>query len=708
VNIKKFTSMFIALLLIASMIASCAPAPVAEAPVIEDAPASEVAPAVEEDTPVTGEQAPASEEYVPFTVNGVYSEGKWPQQYTLQEYMAFSGVELEFKSREEFDPRVAEYMGVEIPDDVNERLPKDVMVVAPYDNIGTYGGQMEALSLGPESGNSEFLSWRHVNLVRFLDDLETIVPEVAKDYSFNEDMTEFTFVLREGHKWSDGEPFTVDDVLFWYNDIMLNKELYPETPAFLMYGGEPLTFEKVDDVTLKVTAAASAPGFLSYLAATYVQFFAPKHILMEKHLDYNQDVAQIAVDEGYTNWVEYFFGWFGNWQDSVHRYGIPKLESWILVEETTEHKMFAANPYYFKVDTTGQQLPYIDYINQTYATDEEVIELKVISGEIDEKSQTLDFTSAPMYIEHATEGGYSVELTPSGSQGPKIGFNCTHKDPEIRSFFDNKDFRLAMSMAINREELNEVSCMGQCEPVNAAAAPFHYMSSYSKPEWYQVGLYDVDGANEILDSIGLDQRDSEGWRLLPSGKRFIIFMEYTLQYFDTETMELVKEYWEEVGIKTEIKEVSSEAFRARATANEHDVATMINENVLETATLANQERFVPPFGPRALEEVCGASWADWMATNGAEGEEPSDVIKELYALTDQFKTSIPGTDEYVEVAQKIGDIHADNLWVIGLLTASPSVTIFNDRIQNNPPIKITVFDFYRMYPYRPDQWYIQE
>ena len=119
----------------------------------------------------------------------------------------------------------------EFPIDVNDRLPEEPLVVVPYNEIGVYGGELQGLSLGPESGNSEYMSWRHNNLLRYAEDLETIVPNVAKDYSVNSDLTEFTFTLRKGHKWSDGEPFTVDDVIFWYEDIIMNKELTPTVPS---------------------------------------------------------------------------------------------------------------------------------------------------------------------------------------------------------------------------------------------------------------------------------------------------------------------------------------------------------------------------------------------------------------------------------------------------------------------------------------------
>jgi peptide/nickel transport system substrate-binding protein len=673
------------------------PPVVTEAPEVTEAPATEAPPAVTIPPAITVDD-----------MQGV-APGKYPNQYELAEFEAATGGKMEFTGRTTFDPKLTAIFP-DIPSDVMERLPEEPLVVVPYDEIGKYGGQLEGLSLGPESGNSEYLSWRHANLVRYAEDLQTIVPNVVKDFEVSDDMTEFTFTLRKGHKWSDGKPFTTDDVMFWWDDIIMNKELTPEVPAVWTFGGEPMKVEKVDDVTFKFITATPAPGMMYWLARSWILPAAPRHWLESKHLTYNPNINDEAVAAGKESWVDYFYTFYGEWMDSVHRWteGPPRLEAWIVVEETPEYQLAVANPYYFKVDTAGQQLPYADYSRESYSQDSQVIELKVINGEVDQKAQTLKFGSAPVFKEHEADGDYKAVLSPSGSDGMNVAFNCTSKDPVLRKLFSNPDFSFAMSVALDRAEFNKVTCFDQCEVINTGV-PIHPTASFAKPEWYQKATeYDVEKANQMLDALGLDKKDSEGFRLREDGKRLIIFANYTIQSMSAEAMALIKSYWEAVGVKVELKEVATEAYRSLVANNDHDLASFTSGGTLEPSFLANQYRFYPPFGDPVLEPQCGLSYLEWYKSGGATGEEPPADMQRLYELTEQFKSAIPGTDEYVKIGQEIGDIHSKNMYLIGIIGPAPSVQIANNRIGNYIPAKISAFEFYREYPYRPDQWFIKK
>ena len=208
---------------------------------------------------------------------------------------------MTFTGRTEFDARLVEYGFLPEGDlpPLEERLPEEPLVVVPYDEIGQYGGRISGASVAPEAGNSEWLSVRHVNLLRFADDLQTIVPNMAKSFEWNDDYTELTVTLRKGHKWSDGQPFTTEDIVFWWDDIIMNTDLYPEVPSFWVYGGEPMQVEAVDDVTVKFKFAAPAPAFTTLIATTYTHEWAPKHFLMDKHITYNPNADEEAKAEGF-------------------------------------------------------------------------------------------------------------------------------------------------------------------------------------------------------------------------------------------------------------------------------------------------------------------------------------------------------------------------------------------------------------------------
>jgi peptide/nickel transport system substrate-binding protein len=675
------------------------PAPAAtEMPVATEMPAATEAPAMAGKPPA-------------ITVDDMQgiALGKYPTQYELAEFEAATGGKMEFSGRTTFDPKLTAIFK-DIPADVTARLPEEPLVVVPYDEIGKYGGQLEGLSLGPESGNSEYLSWRHANFVRYAEDLETIVPNVVKDYQVSDDLKTFTFTLRKGHKWSDGQPFTTADVQFWWDDIIMNKDLTPEVPTYWTFGGEPMKVEIVDDVTFKFVTAAPAPGMMPWLARTWILPAAPRHWLESKHIKYNPNINDEAVAAGKESWVDYFYTFHGEWMDSVHRWteGLPRLEAWVVVEETPEYQLAMANPYYFKVDTAGQQLPYADNSRESYSQDAQVLQLKVINGEVDQKAQTLAFKDAPVYKEHEVDGNYKVTLSPSGSDGMNVAFNCTSKDPVLRPLFSNPDFSYAMSIALDRAEFNKVTCFGECEEINTGV-PIHPSASFAKPEWYKKATeYDPAKANQMLDALGLDKKDSEGFRLRSDGKRLVIFANYTIQSMSSEAMALIKSYWEAVGVKVELKEVATEAYRSLVANNDHDLASFTSGGTLEPSFLANQYRFYPPFGDPVLEPQCGLPYLEWYKTNGAKGEEPPEDMKRLYELTEQFKVALPGTPEYIKIGQEIGDIHSKNMYMIGIIGPAPSVQIGSNRLGNYIPAKISAFEFYREYPYRPDQWFIKQ
>jgi peptide/nickel transport system substrate-binding protein len=682
-------------------VATQVPAPT-EAPTEAPSTTQEVAPTT---APQAGGPCPA---ITVADMQGVPA-GAWPQQYELAEFEELANCELELSGRTEFDERLVEYGFLpegELPP-LEERLPEEPLVVVPYEEIGTYGGMFQGVSIGPEAGNSEWLSVRHVNLLRFTDDLQTIVPNMAKSYEWNDDFTQLTIVLRKGHKWSDGAPFTTEDIVFWWDDIMMNTELFANVPSFWTYGGEPMQVEAVDEVTVNFKFAAPAPAFTTLIATTYTHLWAPKHYLMDKLPKYNPDANEEAIAEGFEGWAQRFIPtYFSDWEDANHIFGLPKLEAWIKVEETPERQVHYANPYYYKVDTEGKQLPYFDSIEETYVADAELIDLKVINGELDLKAQSLDIGSLPLYQQNQDKGNYDIQMAQGASNGPIYAFNCTHQDPALAEIFSNPEFSRAMSLALNREEMNQALCFGLCEPTSAV--PVHRSVSFAKPEWFTRDIeYDPEEANAILDRLGL-ARGADGFRTRPDGEPIIINLQYSIQFGPATRHELAKEYWEAVGIRVEVREVDTTAYRATTSANEHDIAVTYTGLVLEAPLYSNPLGFVPPFGDAALENICGNPWVEWHESGGASGIEPPDDIKQLWDLTERWKSTLPGSEEYISLGQQIVEIHLAHNIMIGTITTTPAVTIVSRELGNVPQYTINAFEYYRTYPYRTDQWFFKE
>jgi peptide/nickel transport system substrate-binding protein len=701
--------MTVALVLIAVLFSACRPSPTPTQVVPEatqaapatSAPAATKAPAATT-APETPGVCPASTVADPLGV----SAGAWPQQYELAEFEQLANCKLTLSGRTEYDSRLVDYGFLPSGDlpALEDRLPEEPLVVVPYDEIGHYGGRLTGASIAPEAGNSEWLSVRHVNLLRFTDDLQTIVPNMAKSYAWNDDYTELTIVLRKGHKWSDGQPFTTDDIVFWYDDIVLNTDLYPTTPSVWVYGGEPMQVEAVDDVTVKFKFAAPAPAFTTLLATTYTHEWAPKHYLMDKMLKYNPNADEEAKAEGFESWAKRFIPlYYSDWEDANHIYGLPKLEAWIKVDETPEHQLFVPNPYYYKVDTAGQQLPYIDEVEETYAPDAELIELKLINGEVQYKAQSLNIGSLPLYQQNQDKGNYDIQMAQGASNGRTYVFNATHKDPVLAQLFSDVRWNRAMSLALNRDEINQALCFGLCQPTQGA--PVHRTVSFAKPEWYTRDIeYDPDAANALLDEIGLT-KGADGFRLRPDGKPLIIHLIYAIQWGDPALHELAKEYWEAIGVRVELKEVSTEAYRAMAASNDHDIQVTNSGLELEAPLYSNPFRLYPPFGDAALEPLFGGPWADWHNSNGAQGIEPPDDIKPLWDLTEQWKSSLPGSPEYISLGQQLVQVQIDRAMIIGTVTTTPAVTIVSRTLGNVPQESINAFEYYRTYPYRTDQWF---
>ena len=227
--------------------------------------------------------------------------GKYPQQYELAEFEQFAGCKLTFQE----NPAIAELnrriVGNPALPPLTERLPEEPLVVAPYDRIGHYGGVLVAMSNAAEAGTSDFLSVRHVNLVRLSDDLQTIVPNVAKAWQWNDNFTVLTFFLRKGHKWSDGAPFTAEDVKFWYDDLALDPNLIPKAKDYVLVAGKRMQVEVIEPHIVKFVLPFPKPGLLSHFATSYAQGFQPKHFLGQFHPKHNPDADQLAQLLGFEN-----------------------------------------------------------------------------------------------------------------------------------------------------------------------------------------------------------------------------------------------------------------------------------------------------------------------------------------------------------------------------------------------------------------------
>ena len=450
--------------------------------------------------------------------------GEFPQQYELSEFESLAGCTLSFSENPDIAELNSRIRGNPDLPPLAERLPEEPLVVAPYDSIGKYGDTLDVLSNATEAGTYDVLNIRHVNFVRVSDDLQTIVPNIAKGWEWNDEFTQLTFFLRKGHRWSDGTPFTADDVKFWYDNLALDSKVIPNPRDYVLVAGERMTVDVIDPQTVRFNLPSPRPALLAHFATSYAQPFQPKHFLGRYHPDLNPDADKLAQEAGFENGLAVIKAYFGNsdWTDTPSALlsapdrvanlpadVVPTLESHIYISDTAEGRHLVANPYFHQVDTAGNQLPYINEHDEVYIPDNEVRILKLVNGEADYKMQGVSLPSAPLLLENREAGDYSIDLA------PRVGvvsftFNVTSPDLEKRKVFGDLRFRQAMSLSINREELNETVYFG-------LGTPHQYIGILPKPEFVDdkwttyFTEYDPDRANALLDEVGMVDADGDGF-----------------------------------------------------------------------------------------------------------------------------------------------------------------------------------------------------
>jgi peptide/nickel transport system substrate-binding protein len=640
--------------------------------------------------------------------------GRYPQQFELAEFQDLAGCQLDFVESPiiaELNAEIAGNPG-ELPP-LAERLPTEPLVVAPYHEIGRHGGILHGLSKSTEAGTGDLLSTHHVNLVRYSDDLKTIVPNVAKGWQWNDDYTELTMFLRRGHKWSDGAPFTAEDVAFWYEDLILNPEIYPEVPGRWLFGGQPMQVEVVDATTFTLTFPVPAPGILNRFAVDFAQPFQPRHFYESMHIQYNPDANQLATDRGFATWAELVNNYYGgsDWKDvpspllkGTDDQVAPTLESHILVEETANGRQWVANPYFYMIDTAGNQLPYISRIDEDYVADKEVQNLEIINGAVTYKFQGLFLEDFPLLKENEAAGDYRVDLVPELGREIGYSFNRTHRDPVLREILNDVRFNQAMSLALDREEINDIVYLGQATPMQST--PAHPRTVTFVPEAYLNAFtdHDPERANSLLDQMGLLDSDGDGVRERPDGEPLAIRLTFNSLMAPVQMQEMVRDYWSAVGVRVDVKEVTPDEYRTVASNNDLDLT--VGRYTGTTAPSISQQitAIVPPFGDY-WNPGTGFGWAVWKQTHGAKGVEPPGDVKRLYELAERFVQVPLGSEESNHIGAEIVEIHRANFWRIGTVGNVVVPVVHRNDLRNFQTF--TALGEYRhTYPYRPQQWYL--
>jgi peptide/nickel transport system substrate-binding protein len=561
---------------------------------------------------------------------------------------------------------------------VAERLPAQPRVVEG-ETIGQYGGDLR-ISMARAKDTRMMTVYGYARLVGF-DQSYNLVSDILESFDV-EDARIFTLRLRKGHKWSDGAPFTTDDFRYWWEDVANNTDLAPlGPPIFMKVDGELPTVEIIDDVTIRYTWSKPNPSFLPLLAGPRPPFiYRPAHYMKQFHAKY---ADQAALDAAIKKRRMRSWAALHNASDNMYNFDnpqLPTLQPWFnTVRPPQQQFIFERNPYFHRVDSKGQQLPYIDRVLMNIA-DAKLIPAKAAAGEADLQARNI-FMSHYTFLKRAEEKKKFKTLLWNTALGSKIALypNMHHKDPVWRGLFRDVRFRRALSLATDRDEINQVIYFGLAQPANNTVLPESPLfRDELQTAWAE---FDPDKAEALLDEIGLDKRDDDGVRLLPDGRRLEIVIETAGEETEqVDVLELLHDTWLDVGIKIFTRPSQREVFRNRIFAGDTMMAVWFGvDNGIVSADMSPGE-----FAPTRQIQYQWPKWGQYFETGGKAGEEiDMPAPKELFDLFRQWRVA-RGTDERAKIWQRILDIHADQVFTIGIVCCTKQPVVVNNRLKNVP------------------------
>jgi len=515
-------------------------------------------------------------------------------------------------------PMLAELVAAGKLPPVDERLPKNPKISNEMPSsqlqveVGTYGGTIRLVtSVAPDWDADAFVMGNEpiINTPGILG--EEVTPNVVEEFQTEDQMT-FTFRLREGMKWSDGTPVTTEDVRFNFEDWMLNTEITPNLPTYFRAqnntANNPLKLEVVDDFTFKLIFDKPYGGFPLTIGIQgwrgYTEILKPSHFLKPFHVKYADpnELEQAIADAQVETWVQLITLKNANNWDLTRKksIGYPALYPWLITDVTQQSLLFSRNPYYFKIDSAGQQLPYIDKIASQMVSDIEMVGMKHISGEVDFARESAVLVKMPLYRENEATANIRALLARTHVTYTDVFLNMTNANENWRQVVQNLKFRQALNLGIDRNEIVDAVYYGFAEPSTIIDSKF-----------------DPAAAQVLLDEIGMT-KGADGFRVGPDGNTFEIPFECGAQSADQMPVEeLFTQFWGNLGIKTTLKRIDSNLWGQRNAANELFASSIWTHTPLF---------YMNDWGYGNW----GRLWLSWWNTGGKEGEEPPADVKAFY------------------------------------------------------------------------------
>ncbi len=564
---------------------------------------------------------------------------------------------------------------------VEQRLPANPVVYTGPDGAGVYGGTFKTVELVGQSAVviDCYIGYQPLTAYNSKWGIE---PNLAESWKMNEKATEFTFTLRKGVKWSDGSPFSADDVMFWWNDIVNNKD-YTPVPA---PPGQISNVEKVDDLTIKFTLKRtnvmfmddiSHPGQISLVAW-------PAHYCKKFHAKYNADAQSLAKAAGLERWQDLLAKNGGIFSMPYPRQspGVPTLTAWTgsttPITGTTTQFEVVRNPFFWKVDSTGQQYPYADKVQVKFVANVQAALLEAAAGNLTfQRYHVSGVANRAFHIENSKKGNYRIhDIKDSWANSIAIYVNLNHAKADHNKVNRDLNFRIGLSHAINRKEMIDTLYLGMLKPFQVAPLPTS--PYYNQKLATQYLDYDAKKANEYLDKV-LPKKDGEGYRLGPDGQQYLLALIAVDRQNYKDLCEMLTRYWKAVGVRAEMRLMD------RATWDENYNNKHEFDSSIWSAIGGQDVRFAAEaYLPAGSGPIGTMKWQKWSNNpQDPDGEEPPDNVKKQIDL---YRQTLSETDDAKRLAlwKQVLDISADMFYCMGISTPEVDYYIVNNDLKNVP------------------------
>ena len=573
---------------------------------------------------------------------------------------------------------------------VKKRLPEEPFLLKTGQQgfqPGKHGGSLKLL-MGRKKDTRQLVVYGYARLVGY-DKNFNFVPDILKKFEVKHGRI-FTLHLRKGHRWSDGHPFTSEDFRYYFEDVATNKKIANESlPQVMLVEGKPPLFEVLDKHTVRYTWHKPNPFILPRLAgARPIYLYRPAHYLKKFHIKYTplRTLEVLVKKAKKRNWVALHYI-VGQQYKNVNP-ELPSLQPWVLVTKPPAKRFnFLRNPYYHRVDMNGRQLPYINDV-KVNVTSSKLIPIKAGAGETDLQSRGLNFTNYTLLKKSEKKFGYSTKLwrTAKGARWA-IYPNLNFRDMEWRKLFRNVNFRRALSIAIDRHEINQVFYYGLArETNNSVLRESPLFDEKFANRWSQ---FDLNAANQMLDDLGLVKRNSKGFRLLPNGQPMELTVVFSTEENEpSDILELVSDTWRKIGIKVLSKPLHREVMRNRIFSGNVQMSIWSGlENGIPNASSSPAE-----LAPTSQQQLQWPMWGQYLETGGKSGQAiDMKVPQKLFELKDAWREARSEGDR-IKIWHEMLDTYTSNVFSIGIIASVPQVVLVNNSLQNVPDKAIYNWD----------------